>query len=152
MWLPKWNSGQGVNKSLESEAHQGGYPIFHYCKDDPLEELNDHTPVSQQSIAIDVNHHIYANQELTEFTQALKQLTPEPLANINANLAQQLGLKPGDQIHLIGRQGNCSLPCNITKVANNLVTIPWQTYLQLGEQINLCSTAHPNQSTGGNDE
>lgn len=168
VWSPNWNSGQGVNKNLDDEQNDSGYRLFEFNNTVPIAELEvDESPVESTpcAISIDVKHHIYANQELTEFNKSLVQLAPKPSASINQALAILLGLSAGDDIVVVSEKGSCTLPCEIGEVADNVVAIPWLNYCQLSDQMQagvdvaLCSKTHglssvsdASEKLGGNNE
>ena len=151
VWSPKWNSGQGVNQHLDNQTHESGYRLFNFNHNNPIAELEIDESVAEpceNTICIDVKHHIYANQELTEYTKAIKELTPKATAAISPMLAKQLNLNTGDELVLVSEIGRCRLPCEITEVADNVIAIDWVYYCQLTEQlpigasIELCSNTH----------
>lgn len=138
VWSPKWNSSQGINKSLDdinqaSELKIFGKPLFNQAVPKPQQTTPHRIQANRdEHVTICPEHHIYADDELIQYSDALKQLIPQSFAKLNSRQAQQLGIKSGDSIYCKGPLGKIELKCQIADVAFNVILVPWVLFNQLG--------------------
>jgi NADH-quinone oxidoreductase subunit G len=141
VWSPKWNSGQGVNKSLD-DADNCGVTIFDDSSDGTVDLSPTHSAVSSDGLSICPRHHIYADDELAAYSTSLQQLIPTAKVSLNATQAQTLGINGGDTVCLKSAKTTVELPCSIEPdIADNVLLVPMQQYLQLGAGATLSTNS-----------
>ncbi|MFT5161854.1 MAG: NADH-quinone oxidoreductase subunit G [Alteromonadaceae bacterium] len=158
VWSPKWNSSQGINKTLDED---GCYGITLFSGEIGLNTIDlSHlkaTSVPEDCIPVSPKHHIYADDELAVYSTSLQQLIPKPKVFLTAAMAQKLGVNEGDTLSLSSARSTLELPCEIDKtMANDLLLVPMQQFLQLGHHARANSLAgnslagknSPTQSSG----
>jgi len=108
-WAPGWNSVQSVTKYQEEPGGplRGGDPgirLFHdkaganptFYKDIP-----EAFKPRQQKWLLLPQYHVLGSGELSQYTTALAQLSPQPFMALSAQDAAQLGMQEGDAIRVL---------------------------------------------------
>jgi NADH-quinone oxidoreductase subunit G len=141
VWQPKWNSGQGINKSLDLPG-QNGICVY-TTQTDSAEQAavqttnQDSTTKSPNDISVCPRHHIYADDELAVYSTSLQQLIPTAQVSLNAQQAASMGLSQGDTVQFKGKT-SLQLPCSIeSDIADGIVLVPLQHYLLLGAEAHV---------------
>lgn len=131
VWQPKWNSGQGINKSLD-EPSDHGILLFDCNHNQSFNLTTEPGSVSSDGIALCPIANIYTDDELAGYSSALQQLQPKASALMCHQQAQSLGLKDGDKVYVKDKYQAFELPCSIDEtVAPGVVLIPQSHHAQL---------------------
>lgn len=141
IWQPKWNSGQGINKSLDDETDIG-IRLFDHTS--PAEvDLNGQTAlVSSDGVKICAKANIYADDELASYSSSLQQLQDKAAALMSTEQANALGISTGQSVTVKDKLSSFELPCVIDdSVAQGVVLIPAQYYIALGVDAHLGSAS-----------
>jgi NADH-quinone oxidoreductase subunit G len=139
VWQPKWNSGQGIVKSLNENA-DAGFCLFRRKSIGEVQLQGEKSAVSCDGIRLCGQANIYGDDELAAYSGALQQLTPKPQARLCSVQAQSLGIKQGDPIYIKDKQLSFELPCIIDDtVAQGVVLIPKQHFMQLSADAHIGS-------------
>ena len=174
VWSPKWNSNQALSKSLsqtlnksgvQDEADLGidlnldlnlGLKIF-----DGLNMQAFEIPAAQVdspsqpliSISICPQHHIYTNDELSEYSSSIAELTPEPVISLNQKQANDLAIKSGENLTITSNNYNISLPCLINNtLADKVVLVPFTEFMRLGANKQVSSNHSAGKANGDANE
>ena len=136
VWSPKWNSSQGINKTLDAAGHHG-FKLFTDKNNSSGEEvlMPNVVTIDQNKIRISPKHHIYADDELAVYSTSLQKLIPKPQVSLSPTMATKLGVKSGDEIDLSNNETQLTLCCTIDKtMADEVLLVPTPQFLQLGNQ------------------
>ena len=141
VWSPKWNSGQGINKQLDSDDNNNGILLFTGTVDSTKAHLEtDKSAISSDGLSVCPNHHIYADDELAAYSTSLQQLIPAATATMCQAQADALGVKTGEPVAFKGKGHSLELPCAImADVCEGVVLVPMQQFRQLGNKATLAS-------------
>lgn len=152
VWTPKWNSGQGINKSLDEEADYG-IKLFNKLTNMNVTSLTNREPdinssdlalIAAGHISVSPKHHIYADDELAAYSTSLQQLIPTAKVWLSPAQAQQSGINAGDLVSLTSASVTLELPCQIDKtMADDVVLVPTAQFLQLGHQVAMTNKGDP---------
>ena len=174
VWSPKWNSNQAVNKTLsqtlsntlnesgvQDEVDLGldlnldlnlGFKIF-----DGLNTKQSEVPATQidspsqplTNISICPQHHIYTNDELSEYSSSIQQLTPKPVISLNQKQANDLAIKSGENLTITSNNYNISLPWLINNtLADKVVLVPFTEFIRLGANKQVSSNHSAGNANG----
>jgi len=150
VWSPKWHSNQALNQTLsktlsksslqsESDLNLGidlGFKIF-----DQLDTQAFAVPPAQiasasqplTNISICPLHHIYSNDELSDYSASIAELTPEPVISLNQKQVNDLAIKSGENITITSDDFSFSLPFTINNtIADNVILVPFTEFIRLG--------------------
>lgn len=155
VWSPKWNSNQALSQTLSNPLNESsvqdeadlnldlGFKIF-----DHLNTQKSEVPTAQidsprqplTNISVCPQHHIYTNDELSDYSSSIQQLTPEPVILLNQKQANDLAIKSGENITIASDDYNISLPCLIKNtLADKVVLIPFTEFMRLGSNMQVLS-------------
>ncbi|MEY8214138.1 MAG: NADH-quinone oxidoreductase subunit NuoG [Colwellia sp.] len=150
IWSPKWHSNQALNQTLSKSSYQDeadvslGVKIFDQLDTQEFEVPPAHIDSPSQpltSISICPQHHIYSNDELSDYSSSIQELTPEPVITLNQKLANDLSIKAGENITITSDDYNISLPYLINNtLADQVVLVPFTEFIRLGTNKQLSST------------
>jgi NADH-quinone oxidoreductase subunit G len=155
-WAPGWNSVQSVNKYQHEPggALRGGDPgkrLFEklaepsgghaYFKDVP-----EAFTVRQQKWLLLPDHLVFGSGELSIYTKALRELSPQPYVAISPGDALRLSAADGTIIRLVTDQQEYPLPVKIFEgMGDGMVLVPaglpempamsWGSWVDLKQQI-----------------
>ncbi|VFP82815.1 NADH-quinone oxidoreductase subunit G [Candidatus Erwinia haradaeae] len=127
-WSPGWNSPQAWNKfqSTIGEKLRGGDPGERLIEASTM--LLDWFTGIPSSFKARTHYwrvvpyfHLFGSEEMTQRSDVIKQRMPEPYLIINAQDAEQLGVREGDYIQYTHHCEECSLPVFLS------------SYLQVGQ-------------------
>lgn len=149
-WAPGWNSVQSVTKYQEEPggALQGGDPGVRLFRDkagtEPslFKEIPEAHKVRQQKWLVLPKYHVLGSGELSIYTPALEELSPQPAVCLSAVDAGQLGVQAGDllsvqamgQVYKLPLQVEEQLPSGIVMVSAGLRGAPvlhWGGWVRL---------------------
>ena len=168
VWSPKWNSNQALSKTLsktlskssvQDEAGLGldlylnlGFKIFDHLNTPQFELSTTQIETPSQSlsnISICPQHHIYANDELSDYSSSIQQLAPEPVISLNQKQANDLAIKPGEKLTISSDDYNISLPCLINNtLADKVVLVPFTEFIRLGANKQVSSNHSAGNANG----
>lgn len=146
-WAPGWNSVQSVNKYQQEPggALRGGDPgkrLFEKrvpardgweagggegipAGDGYFKDIPEAFTVRQQKWLLLPDHLIFGSGELSMYTKALRDLSPQPYAALSPQDARQLGAAEGTLICLVADRQEYFLPVKILQgVSNGMVLVP----------------------------
>lgn len=147
VWSPKWNSGQAINRSLETEDGSDGDDNHGIRLWNPtagtaqgqrligsrLAPSPEPQSIPKDHIRLAPRHHIYADDELAGYADTLSALIPPSRASLSPAQAAALKLGCGAVISLSNDKTRLELPCVIdAKVADGVILLPLQAFFQLG--------------------
>ena len=168
VWSPKWNSNQALNKTLnptlsttlnessvQDEANLNldlGLKIFDGVNIQAFEVPAAQIDSSSQpltNISICPHHHIYTNDELSEYSSSIQQLTPKPVISLNQKQANDLAIKSGKNLTITSNNYNISLPCLINNtLADKVVLVPFTEFMRLGANKQVLSNHSAGKANG----
>lgn len=107
-WSPGWNSGQSVMKYQEEPggALRGGDPgirMFHDKAEEKITYFKDIPEAFKQrheKWVLVPQYHVLGSGELSIYTKAIEELSPQPFVAISADDAVELNVKNGDMLKL----------------------------------------------------
>ena len=180
VWSPKWNSNQALSKTLSQTLNNTlskssvqdevdlnlnldlnldlnlGFKIF-----DGLNIQAFEVPVAQiyspsqplTNISVCPHHHIYSNDELSDYSSSIQQLRPEPVISLNQKQANDLAIKPGEKLTITSDDYNISLPCLINNtLADQVVLVPFTEFMRLGANKQVLSNHSAGKANGDANE
>ena len=149
VWSPKWNSGQAINKQLEtSETNKPPFPdvkLFTvnisastrvFPSPDSLPKLK---PIDPEGLIFEVasKSNIYADDELAAYSKPLQELAQKTNLDfvlINTNQAKVLKITTGDTVEIHGNNTSLSLKCQPSHLPDeNTLILPFKHHQQLGQ-------------------
>jgi NADH-quinone oxidoreductase subunit G len=111
-WAPGWNSVQSLTKYQQEpggslKAGEPGTRLFSKTGAAPIYFKDPPEPFGprQQKWLLLPQYHVLGSGELSSYTNALQELTPQPFAALSPHDASQLNVKEDDRI-LIHANGN----------------------------------------------
>lgn len=130
-WAPGWNSVQSVAKYQEEPggALEGGDPGIRMFHDKvgatPLffKEIPEGFRQRHQKWFLLPQYHVLGSGELSIYTKALEELSPEPFIAISAQDAAELKGKNGDKLKLYVNDKEFALPLKVEKGLCNGVAL-----------------------------
>ncbi|MCU7548095.1 NADH-quinone oxidoreductase subunit NuoG [Chitinophagaceae bacterium LB-8] len=122
-WAPGWNSVQAVTKYQEEPGGslKGGDPGISLFKEPtqttPLvfHEIPEAFAVRHQKWLLLPQYHVLGSGELSSYTKALQELSPQPSIALSAEDLQGLGVEEGSSVQLKINGTSCMLPVKIQK-------------------------------------
>jgi NADH-quinone oxidoreductase subunit G len=131
-WAPGWNSAQSVHK-YQVEAGgplKGGNPGVRLFKGQAVETADVFTEIPQAFRAIKgewlllPKFHLFGSGELSVYTKAIRQLSPDPVIIVSKEGAAQLKATEGTTVTLNAGNTAVSLPVKIQEeLANGVVLV-----------------------------
>lgn len=132
-WAPGWNSIQSVNKYQQEAGGplQGGDPglrLFEQKKAvAPIffEDIPEAFTAMPQKWLLLPRHHLFGSDELSAYSPAVRELSPEPYISLSTYDAEQLGAVNGTLISIKAGDNEYSLPLKIQEhLCNGIVLVP----------------------------
>ena len=149
-WAPGWNSVQAVTKYQEEPGGHllGGDPgikLFHdktSITPSFFKEIPEAFKPRHQKWLLLPQYHVLGSGELSTYTKALKELSPQPGITISAQDADQLKVNTGDMIEINLEKEKIVLPVKVAdKLCNGVAlvsaglfgmeTMNWGTWMKL---------------------
>ena len=149
-WAPGWNSVQSVAKYQEEPGGPltGGDPGVRLFRDKTefnpslFKDMPEAFRVREQKWLVLPQYHVLGSGELSSYTHALSELSPEPTVWLSEKDAGQLGVQKGEGLKLIvnGKgyilpvQVKEGLPAGLVLVSAGLPGVPaldWGSWIKL---------------------
>ncbi|MCW3110111.1 MAG: dehydrogenase, partial [Segetibacter sp.] len=130
-WAPGWNSVQAVAKYQEEPggALLGGDPGVKLFKDKAVpvpsffKDMPEAFKARQLKWLLLPQYHVLGSGELSIYTKALKELSPEPFVSISVQDASQLKANNGDMLKLYVGDKEFLLPLKVQKELCNGIAL-----------------------------
>ncbi|NQZ27010.1 MAG: NADH-quinone oxidoreductase subunit NuoG [Colwellia sp.] len=170
VWSPKWNSNQAVNKTLSNTLNESSVQdkadldiglnldlnlslkIFDHINTNRFEVPASKIDSPSQpltNISICPHHHIYSNDELSDYSSSIQQLRPDPVISLNQKQANDLAIKSGENLTITSNNYNISLPCLINNtLADKVVLVPFTEFMRLGANKQVSSNYSAGNTNG----
>jgi NADH-quinone oxidoreductase subunit G len=149
-WAPGWNSSQSVHKyQVETGgALKGGDPGVRLINDNHGKAVDEYTGIPQAFRAVNgqwlllPKYHLFGSGELSVYTNAISELSPDPAIIISTGDAAELKVTNGTVARLRSGNVTISLPVQIrSALANGIVLVskglPGMDELNWGEQVTI---------------
>ncbi len=122
-WAPGWNSVQSVTKYQEEPGGslKGGDPGIKLFKipttTTPLvfRDIPEAFAARHQKWLLLPQYHVLGSGELSIYTQALQELSPQPFIAMSADDVQKLGIEEGALVQVKEGETSCTLPIKVQK-------------------------------------
>jgi len=149
IWLPKWNSGQAINKQVnqgcDSQLSCGIFPgpaLF-------AAQISASTTYPTAQLAA---YHLiakpafFASNELTHYCPSLQQLIERGSITFNQHSADALAWQPGYQCTITSGDYQLTLPCQVNSLyPDNIMAIDSQNFKTCAGLTSVTILLHPPQ-------
>jgi len=140
IWSPRWNSNQGVFQFQDEfdgpvQGANPGIRIFDAEVKPPAitESLRDNGFVPDSAVHLVPDHHIFGDDEMASYVDAIRELAPDTLLRINEKKAKGLRVHAGDELQLKGEKQTVVMACDIVpSLPDGIALVPAPLYSRIG--------------------
>jgi NADH-quinone oxidoreductase subunit G len=120
-WAPGWNSVQSVTKYQDEPGGslRGGDPGFRLFKEAAggeqlvFKEVPEAFIVRKEKWLLLPKYHVLGSGELSIYSKAIEELSPQPLVSLSPSDADQLGIRDGDTVKLYADRNEYLFPAEV---------------------------------------
>ncbi|WP_276502128.1 NADH-quinone oxidoreductase subunit NuoG [Terrimonas pollutisoli] len=130
-WSPGWNSVQSVAKYQEEvggslRGGSSGVRLFKEKKETTVSFFKDRPEAFMSRVQkwlLLPQYHVFGSDELSVYTRAIEELSPEPYIALSKADMDQLGVAEGSAVEIVAEERKYSLPVKMKKELCNGIAL-----------------------------